>query len=102
MTRIRISRYDFTGGMRVARNFCNQLSCQEAFPVIFKNDRVGFRKIVSNRGDDSCNLRGRRANKLLAINTNNLLMTGDDAGFDDGTKRLVLDRIGYIDLFIGQ
>ena len=29
-------------------------------------------------------------------------MAGDDAGFDDGAKRLVLDRIGDVDLFIRQ
>src|SRR6266487_1032236 len=102
MSRIRISRYDLSGGARVTCNWRNEFRCQEAFTVIFKDDRVGFRKFVSNRGDDSCDLGGRRADKLLTINTNDLLMAGDDAGFDDGAKRLVLDRIGDVDLFISQ
>src|SRR5437867_1658286 len=102
MPGIGISRDDLSSHTRVTRNFRNQLIGQEAFAIIFEDDRVRLRDILSNCGYDFCNLCRRWVDKLLAIDTNDLLMTRDDAGLYNGAKRLTLDRIGDVDFFLGQ
>ena len=69
---------------------------------MFEDDGIGFRKILSDRGNYFSNLFRRGTDELFAIDTNNLLMARDDAGFDNGMECLILDRIGHVDLLLGQ
>ena len=48
------------------------------------------------------NLRCRWGDDLFAIDTNHLLMQGDDARFDCRAKALILDRAGRVDVLLRQ
>src|SRR6266496_2319093 len=72
---------------------------RQGTPAAWKaSARFGF-TTVTPRQSTECR---RWVNKLLAIDTNNLLLTRDDAGLDSGAKRLLLDGIGDVDFSLGQ
>ena len=102
MSRIGIRCDHFTLCASIVRNLRHQLGRQEAFAVIFEDDRVDLRETLPNRCDDFCNLCRRRSCKLLAINTDHLLVARDYPGFYNGVKRLLLDGVGDVDLSFGQ
>ena len=98
MSRVGISRDDFTGRARLVRNFGNQLGRYKAFAIILEDNRVGFLDSLSDRGDYFRDLLGRWGDNFLAIDTNHLLVQCDDPGFDNCVKGFILDSIGGINV----
>ncbi len=93
MPGIRISRDELSFFAGVACNLRDQFGRQETLAIIFEDNRVDLRKILSNRCNDLFNLCRRWSSKLLAVDTHDLLMARDDAGFNDRAKRLILNAL---------
>src|SRR5712691_3986728 len=86
MTRIRIDRHDFSGRLGIETNLPNEFWAQKSFTIVFKNDRVDLRQRLSHTFGDSADLLRRRRADLFAIDAHDLLMSGDDASFNDGPE----------------
>src|SRR5260370_20973113 len=95
-----IGCYYLTSRGRLASNLGHQFGCHKALAVVFKNNRIGFLEVVSNRRDCHRYLCARWGKDFFAIDPNHLLMQRDDTGFNDREKAFVLDRAGRIDVFL--
>ena len=81
---VRISRDELAGIFGYRRDAIFQALTQKSFSVILKNDRI-------HRGDEgrdslagTVNARFAGHTALLAIHSDDLLLAGDDAGFNNG------------------
>src|ERR1051326_3025846 len=99
---IRIGRYYFAVADCLASDFGHQFACYKALAVIFKNNGVGFFDTLSYRSDCLCDLSFGWGHDFFAIDTDHLLMQGDNPGFDDRVKTIVFDRAGCVDLLLRQ
>src|SRR5437899_10136551 len=72
MSRVGISRDNFTGRPCFLRNLANQLSPYKALAIIFEDNCIGFLDSVADRVDYFRDLLGRWAENFFAIDTNHL------------------------------
>ena len=100
MPRIRISRDDLACRACLSRDLRNHRSGQETFAVIFENDRINIPKILPHSCHDPLNFLVREGDKLLAVDTNDLLLTRYDSRFQNGPKRFVFKYLGNIDFLL--
>src|SRR5205809_8097748 len=94
MSRVGISRDNFTGRPCFLRNLANQLSPYKALAIILEDNCIGFLDSVADRSDYFRDLLGRWADNFFAIVTNHLLMECVDAGFDHRAQGFILAGFG--------
>src|SRR5262245_18567116 len=80
----------------------HQFGREETLAVVFETNCVGLRNFFSDGGNDLLILGRRWADKLFAVDTDDLLIARNDAGFDDGLKSRLFNGIGSVDLLFGQ
>ena len=100
--RIGVGRNQFLGPAGFPRDLRDQFPGNKPFPIILEDDGVDVGQLFPDRCHYFANLRGRRPDDFLAIDSHHLLVAGDDPRLNNRGKFVVLDRIRDVDLSIGQ